>query len=138
MILYLETSNLVKLYVREADSGEIYSLVSKAEAVAASIVAYAEARAAFARKFREKGITEDDHKRIKKDLDSDWEKLFVIKLTDVLVKSAGDLAEKCSLRGFDAIHLVSALELQKALSDPVVFSSSDAKLRESARAEGLL
>jgi len=137
MILYLETSNLVKLYVREADSGEIYSLVSKAEAVAASIVAYAEARAAFARKFREKGITEDDHKRIKKDLDSDWEKLFVIKLTDVLVKSAGDLAEKCSLRGFDAIHLVSALELQKAVSDPVVFSSSDAKLRESARAEGL-
>ena len=138
MILYLETSNLVKLYVREADSGEISSLVSKAEAVAASIVAYAEARAAFARKFREKGITEDDHKRIKKDLDSDWEKLFVIKLTDVLVKSAGDLAEKCSLRGFDAIHLVSALELQKAVSDPVVFSSSDAKLRESARAEGLL
>lgn len=137
MILYLETSYLVKLYVREADSGEIASLVSKAEAVATSIVAYAEARAAFARKFREKGISEGDHKRIKKDLDSDWEKLFVIKLTDGLIKSAGDLAEKCGLRGFDALHLASALELQKAVSDPVKFSSSDARLRESARSEGL-
>jgi len=137
MILYLETSNLVKLYVKEADSGEISSLVSNAEAVATSIIAYVESRAAFARKSREKGITEEDHKRIKKDLDSDWRRLFIIKLTDALVKSAGDLAEKCSLRGFDALHLASALELQKAVSNPVMFSSSDARLRESAKAEGL-
>jgi uncharacterized protein len=137
MILYLETSNLVKLYVREADSGEIARLVSDAEAVATSIIAYAEARAVFARKSREKGITEQDHARIKRDLDSDWEKVFVIKLTDAVVRSAGDLAEKRSLRGFDALHLASALELQKAVPLPVLFSSSDGRLRESANEEGL-
>ena len=137
MILYLETSNLVKLYVQEEDSGDVARLVSDAEAVATSIIAYAEARAAFARKLREKGITEQDHARIKKDLDSDWENLFVIKLTAAFVRSAGDLAEKRSLRGFDALHLASALELQKAVPLPVLFSSSDARLRESAIEEGL-
>ncbi len=137
MILYLETSHLVKLYVREPDSAEIGILVSSAEAVATSIVAYAEARAAFARKCREKGITADALRRIKIDLDNDWERVFVIRLTDGLVRSAGDLAEKRGLRGFDALHLASALELQKAVAQPVKFSSSDARLRESAKAEGL-
>jgi predicted nucleic acid-binding protein len=137
MILYLETSNLVKLYVQEKDSGDVAKLVSDAEAVATSIIAYAEARAAFARKFREKGISDEDHKRIKNDLDRDWENIFVIKLTDAVVRSAGDLAEKRSLRGFDALHLASALELRKAVPLPVLFSSSDARLRESAKEEGL-
>ncbi len=138
MILYLETSNLVKLYVRESDSAEVARLVAEAEVVATSIVAYPEARAAFARKFREKGITEEDYKRIKKDLDNDWEEYFIIKLTDVVAKSSGDLAEKCALRGFDALHLASALELKKALPHPIFFSSSDARLKDSAKKEGLL
>jgi len=70
--------------------------------------------------------TEEDHKRIKKDLDSDWRKLVVIKLTDGLLSSAGDTAVKLSLRAFDALHLASALELQKAVSNPVKFSSYEA------------
>jgi predicted nucleic acid-binding protein len=137
MILYLETSNLVKLYVRESNSGDVAKLVTDAEAVATSIIAYAEARAAFARKLQEKGISDEDHKRIKNDLDRDWENIFVIKLTDAVVRSAGDLAEKRSLRGFDALHLASALELLKAVPLPVLFSSSDARLMESAKEEGL-
>jgi predicted nucleic acid-binding protein len=138
MILYLETSNLVKLYVQEQDSADVAKLVADAEVVATSIVAYPEARAAFARKFREKGISEDDYKRIKEDLDNDWEKFFIIKLTDPLAKFSGDLAERCGLRGFDALHLASALELNKALPHPVQFCSSDARLREAAKSEGLL
>ncbi|MBN2409267.1 MAG: type II toxin-antitoxin system VapC family toxin [Candidatus Aminicenantes bacterium] len=138
MILYLETSNLVKLYVRESDSEEIAQLIAEAEVVATSIVAYPEARAAFARKFREKGIVEEDYLRIKKDLDNDWDKFFIIRLTDSLAKSSGDLVEKCGLRGFDALHLASALELKKALPHRVHFSSSDARLKEAALNEGLL
>lgn len=137
MILYLETSNLVKLYFQEEDSGDVAKLVSDAEAVVTSIIAYAEARAAFARKLREKGISDEDHNRIKNDLDRDWESLFVIKLSNAIVRFAGDLAEKRSLRGFDALHLASALELQKAIPLPVLFSSSDARLLESAKEEGL-
>jgi predicted nucleic acid-binding protein len=137
MILYLETSSLVKLYVQEEDSEDVAKLVSNAEAVATSIISYLEVRAAFARKLREKGISDEDHKRIKNDLDRDWQSIFVIKLTDAVARSAGDLTEKRSLRGYDALHLASALELQKAVPLPVLFSSSDARLRESAKEEGI-
>lgn len=138
MIPYLETSYLVKLYVQDEDSAEVAKLVGEAEVVATSIVAYPEARAAFARKFLEKGLAEEDYKRIKEDLDNDWEKFFIIKLTDSLAKLSGNLAEKHGLRGSDALHLASALELQKALPHPVHFSSSDARLREAAKNEGLI
>ena len=49
LILYLDTSALVKLYVRERGSARVRAQVGKADAIATSVVAYAEARAAFAR-----------------------------------------------------------------------------------------
>ena len=46
MILYLDTSALVKLYLDEEDSGAVHEAVEVAEGVATSTVAYAETRAA--------------------------------------------------------------------------------------------
>lgn len=47
MILYLDTSSLIKLYVEEDGSSEIESLVEQATLVCTSVVAYPEARSAF-------------------------------------------------------------------------------------------
>jgi predicted nucleic acid-binding protein len=137
MILYLETSNLVKLYAEEADSAKITASVREADVVATAIISYAEARAAFSRKFREKDIGEKDYLQIKKDLETDWESYFVLFIGMVTVKSAGDLAEKYGLRGFDALHLASALELKGPTAGGVKFSTSDARLGEAAAREGL-
>jgi predicted nucleic acid-binding protein len=137
MILYLETSNLVKLYVEEPDSEDIKIRVAESDVVATSLVSYVEARAALARKFREKGLTARDYESIKSDLSSDWDSLFVLNLTNALAKIAGNLAEKHGLRGYDSIHLASALELKKVITSAILFSSSDATLSEAARTEGL-
>ena len=138
MILYLETSDLVKLYALEPDSNEIAGRVQAADIVATSILSYAEARAALSRKFREKGIDKNEYERVKNELETDWEHYFVINLNNNLVKSAGDLTEKHALRGFDALHLASALEIKRLTSLPVTFSSSDARLRSAAQEEGLV
>ncbi|MBM3284915.1 MAG: type II toxin-antitoxin system VapC family toxin [Candidatus Aminicenantes bacterium] len=138
MILYLETSDLVKLYAEEPDSKEISGRVNAADIVATSILSYAEAMAALSRKYREKGIHEKDYERVKKELDMDWEHYFVLNLTNNLVKSAGDLSEKYALRGFDALHLASAVEIKRLTSLPVTFSSSHARLRSAAQEEGLV
>lgn len=137
MILYLETSDLVKLYAEESDSNVISGRVQAADIVATSILSYAEARAALSRKSREKGIDEKEYQRVKKELDMDWEHYFILNLTNDLVKSAGDLAEKHALRGFDALHLASAVAINRLTSLPVTFSSSDARLRSAAQDEGL-
>jgi len=137
MILYLETSDLVKLYADEPDSNMISDRVRAADIVATSILSYAEARAALSRKFREKGIDQREYDRVKKELETDWEHYFVLHLTNDLVKAAGDLSEKHALRGFDALHLASAVELKRLTSLPVTFSSSDARLQAAAQNEGL-
>lgn len=53
MILYLDTSSLVKLYVAELGSAQVRQMVVRAGVVATSVVAFPEARSAFARLARE-------------------------------------------------------------------------------------
>jgi len=138
MILYLDTSSLVKLYVEEDESPQIKTLVSSSEVSATSIVAYAEARAAFARRFRESSYTSSEHNRIKKFFDKDWLNYFILNLTEDMARLAGNLAEKHALRGFDSIHLASALILHQEVSSPVNFSCFDDKLEKAAIKEGLV
>jgi len=137
VILYLDASSLVKLYMEEEGSLKIETLVRSSEATATSIVSYAEARAAFARRFREKSFTSDEHNRLKAFFDKDWRNYFILNITQDMVKLAGNLAEKHALRGFDSIHLASALTLHQEVSTPVVFSCFDNKLETAAMREGL-
>jgi predicted nucleic acid-binding protein len=141
MILYLETSRLVKLYFEEEGSAETRALLTESDVVSASIVAYAEARAAFARKRTEQEIGRADFRKLREFFDRDWDSLFVVGLTEPIVRAAGDLAEKHGLRGFDAIHLASALSLrspEKGEDSPaIVFGTADRKLAGAAAAEGL-
>ena len=137
MVIYLDTSSPVKLYVEEEDSSKIADLVESSNVTATSLIAYAEARAAFARKFREKAFTPSEHRRLISSLNEDWGEYLIMKVTNKLVRLAGDLAEKHSLRGFDAIHLSSAVSLRQKLSAPVVFSCSDRKLQKASQLERL-
>ncbi|MDY6954266.1 MAG: type II toxin-antitoxin system VapC family toxin [Thermodesulfobacteriota bacterium] len=137
MVVYLDTSSLVKLYVDEEHSTEVAGLVQSSDVTATSMVAYAEARAAFARRLREKAFTPGEHDQLISVLNKDWGYYLAMKATEDLVRLAGDLAQRHALRGFDAIHLSSAIVLRKELSGPVVFSCSDRRLQEASLVEGL-
>ncbi|MCK4727423.1 MAG: type II toxin-antitoxin system VapC family toxin [Desulfobacterales bacterium] len=137
MVLYLDTSSLVKLYVEEKDSSQIANLVGASNVTATSLVAYAEARAAFARRFRERAFTANEYRVLLSSLNEDWGNYLILKVTNELVRRAGDLAEKHALRGFDAIHLSSAVSLCQDFSAPVVFSCSDRKLQKASELEDL-
>jgi predicted nucleic acid-binding protein len=131
MILYLDTSSLVKLYVDEPGTGDVRSSMEEAAIAATSIVAYAEARAAFARKFRESSLTSEEYRGIKEALDADWDKYLVLRVTDDLVQEAGMLAEKHALRGFDSIHLACAVTLRRESTSRVKFSCYDEELKQA-------
>lgn len=137
MIVYLDTSSLVKLYVEEDDSLTIERLVKASTVTATSLIAYAEVRSAFARRFREKAFPAREYKRILSSFGKDWEDYMRIHITEEVVTQAGDLAEKHGLRGFDAIHLSSAIALREESSLPVLFSCSDKKLQTASRRENL-
>ena len=137
MILYLDTSSLVKLYVDEIGSTDVRRLVEQAEIVAASVVAYPEARAAFARRKRERSLKPAAFRRAKSAFEADWPRVLSLDVSGQLARSAGEIAERQRLRGFDALHLASYLAIAREFPDEDVrFSSADAVLQRAARRVG--
>jgi uncharacterized protein len=139
LILYLDTSALVKLYAEEEGTGIVERAVEEAEAVAASVVAYAEARAAIARKLREGVFSRENRDDAVEALDEDWVTFEKPEVTDALVLDAGNLAEEHALRGFDAVHLACALLVREAYAHQqgdgeteVVFLCFDSSLTRAA------
>jgi predicted nucleic acid-binding protein len=112
-MLYLDTSALVKLYVDEPLSQELSAALDEAEAVATSLLAYAEARAAFARARREARFSSHAYRHIVDAFEEDWSRYIAVEVADQFVKNAGDLAASCALRDYDALHLASALSLRE-------------------------
>ena len=132
MTVYLDTSSLVKLYVTESGSDEIRDLVLEANVVATSAIAYPEARAALARRRRERALSAAAFASAKRALESDWRQYLAIEVTMSLCLRAGELAEQYRLRGYDSVHVASFLELAAKTTD-VRFSSVDAELDLAAR-----
>lgn len=137
MILCLDTSALVKLYVREAGSAQVRTWLARASAVATSVVAYAETRSAFARLHREGLAGDKRHLDRIAGLNADWESFVRIDLTASVLRLAGETAETYAVRGFDAIHLASALWLRDQMDVPFAFAAFDQRLLDGAARAGL-
>jgi uncharacterized protein len=130
--LYLDTSSLVKLYVAEPGSDRVRDLVADADLVATSAIAYPEARAALARRRRERALSPAAFAGAKRAFETDWPQYLAIEVTMAVCVRAGDLAEQYRLRGYDSVHLASFLEVTTR-ADAVHFSSFDADLNQAAR-----
>lgn len=128
MIVYLDTSALIKLYIKEQGSELVRQMLHSAELVATSKIAFVETRAALARLMRENLLEDQECLVVKKVFQQDWAKFLVVELTDTLIKMGGELAEKHALRGFDAIHLASALLLKTQLEREITGGCWDARL----------
>jgi len=136
LILYLDTSALVKLFFNEPGAQLVINLVGKADSVITSQVAYAESCSALARRRRDKRLTEEEFQTAIKHLNELWPQMNSILVDEI---QAGALAIKHVIRGFDAIHLAAALELRtgenKAIE--IAFCSFDDRQNAAARAENL-
>lgn len=134
MILYLDTSSLVKLYVEEAFSNLVRKWVDDAEAVATCRVAYPETISAFNRRLRNSDLPEKDYDRFINVFAREWERFVVVDFDEL---DAGNMVAKYGLRGFDAIHLSAARLIRIEKEEVAIsFSSFDKKMNEAARAEG--
>lgn len=136
MILYLDTSALVKLYVEEQGTAAVVERVERAGAVVTVRVTYAEARAALARHRREGALNAAAHRQAVRELDAEWRTCNIVDISDPVVHRAGALAERHALRGYDAVQLAAALEVRRAGAD-VEFASFDTRLTRAARRETL-
>ncbi|MBI4688066.1 MAG: type II toxin-antitoxin system VapC family toxin [Nitrospirae bacterium] len=134
MILCLDTSSLVKLYVHEAHSLLVKKWVKESEIVATCRIAYPETMSAIHRRFRQGDLSQKEYELIASKFSKDWGSFAAIDLDEV---NAGHLVSLYGLRGFDAVHL-SAAKLLKNNGIAIAFSSFDEKLNSAASAEGFI
>jgi len=135
LIVMLDTSGLVKLFVEEAGSTDTRALLSDAVMIAASRIAFTEAMAAFGRRHREGSIDDAALETAIARLDAYWTSVGVIDLDE---RAAGRLAIAHGLRGLDAIHLAAAVAMRDAMSEGSVrFVTFDHRQAQAAAAERL-
>jgi len=131
---YFETSAIVKLILVEIGSSHAYELWDESIRVVTSRLAYAEARAALSSAHRTRRVSAAALQTAKLELDARFHELALLEATEGVLRRAGDLAERHALRGFDAIHLSSATELDRRTTLLVTW---DRDLARAGREEGL-
>jgi len=137
MILYLDTSALVKRYFQEPYSDDVISRWKSATQIVTSFVAYAETMASMYRKKREAGLAD---KLISKTADAfqkDWQSFIRVEVNDALNGYIDQVVEKYPVKGFDAIHLASAIVIHERFPEDFVFACFDDSLVRAAKSEGL-
>ena len=137
MIFYLDTSALVKKYFKEAGSADVISKWKEASALATSSVAYAESIACFFRKKRETNIRKNIFSSLIDSFQQDWKSFISVEVNNDLNQMIDRIIALYPLRGFDAIHLVSALIISEATPEGLTFGCFDKVLLEAATSEGL-
>lgn len=135
MILYADTSSLVKLYVEEAGSDAVRELVRKADMVASCRVALPEMVSALTRRHHNRQIETPVYELLIQAVHNDWKHLVALEFDEQL---AADLVQRHALRGYDAVHLASAVQLSNSDQVNMVFSSYDQQLMQAANDEGLV
>jgi predicted nucleic acid-binding protein len=110
VILYLDTSALVKLYAQERGREEVERAVREARVVTISEIGYVEACSALARKEREGFFSTEDHDDTVEHLKRDFREVYLQRsVTAEIITRAGELARTHALRAYDAVHLATAL-----------------------------
>ncbi len=137
MILFCDTSALVKLYLKEESSDAVRTLAGSASAIAVCRIAWAEAMAALARRLRENPADAAAIGSVRARLHADWPRYAIVEITQALVELAGEYADTFALRGYDSVQLAAARTLQEAAGEDIHFACFDARLQKSARVLGM-
>lgn len=102
--------------------------------IASSVLFYPEGRAALAAARRGRRLTAGGYRRSLHDFEQVRLELAVIGVDEALAGQAGDLAAELGLRGYDAVHLASAVSLGADVTSLVTW---DIDLGDAAARKGL-
>jgi predicted nucleic acid-binding protein len=137
MILYLETSALIKRYVIETGSKEVNALIESADTVGSAMLTRVEMASALAKAVRMSWVETDIAQNAWQDFLSHWHSFARLSLTPALVEYASRLAWEHGLRGYDATHFAAALNWQETLDMSITLATFDRELWLAAKKTGL-
>lgn len=132
MILFCDTSALMKLLVHEDQTDQLLQISSKAEVIGVCRICWAEAMAVLARRQREDPISGEDLEQARRHLVQEWPSFLIIEVSQDVVKTAGQFADVLALWGYDSVQLAAAHELHVNAGQPVIFASDNCRLNQAA------
>ena len=116
----------------EDGSDQAVELWNSGYPTASSILVYPEGRAALAAARRGGRLTASDYAPSVSHFQARFDDLIAVGVNDELAENAGEHADALGLRGYDAVHLASALGLGEA-----TLVTWDAELAEAAASMGM-
>ena len=128
-ILAVDTSALVRRYVRASGHG----LVTEAMAEARTWCASALARAETLQALHHVAVSQGQHDRLWHALRTDWDRFHVVPLDDRCLARAVEIGATFRVRSVDALHLAAADRLPR----PVRYLTFDRRQIPAAAALGL-
>jgi len=140
-LYYLETSALVKLYVREPGSERLLRLAARVNNHRFAVLALSrvEMHSAIRRREREGDIEAAIADRLLSQFEQHLESRFIKQvLNDQVIDLATSLVKRNALRAYDAVQLAGCLTLKEnSATDEPSFVCSDQRLLQAAEIEGL-
>lgn len=136
MWAYIDTSAMVKRYVRESGGPAVRKLVARYSLVS-SVILPVELYSAFVRRTREGSLATVALPRLFTRVGADRTRWTLIGTTPEVVNEAQSLVENYPLRALDALHVASARVFQQQMQGPLLFISADRRQLAAASREGL-
>ena len=137
MILFCDTSALVKLYVHEDGSDDMVREAAASDLIAVCRIAWVETMSAMARRSREQPRDAVTITRARHRVVTDWPHYLTLDLTQELVELAGEYADAFALRAYDSVQLAAVQTLHRELPGEVRFACFDGRLMTAARVLGI-
>jgi predicted nucleic acid-binding protein len=137
MIVYADASALTKIYVNETGTKETRTVVLRAAQVGTALISRAEVASALAKGVRARVLEEAEARLLQREFKRDWVNLVRLKVTETLMSRAEIAVWEHGLRGYDSVHLASALLWNDTAEEPVTIATFDDGLWLASEKEGL-
>jgi hypothetical protein len=134
VIVYFDTSAILKLLLVEHGSADAVRLWREAFRPVMGRLGYPEARAALAAARGDSRLSESAFALARRGLEVLRDQMTEVGVSRALASRAGRLAERHRLRGYDAVHLACALSLD---GPDLLLATWDRELARAGLEEGL-
>ena len=137
MILFCDSSALVKLYVHEDGSDAVSAQAAASEVLAVCRLTWVEVMSALARRVRERPQDSVAVATARQCFAADWPRYLCLEVTQQLAELAGDYADTFALRAYDSVQLAAAELARRDMPGEVRFACFDARLSKAAKVLGI-
>lgn len=134
MIIYCDTSALMKLFVAEQHTKAMQNIAAESTRLVVSQLTWPEMCAGLGLKQRTNQVDTKIALTALERLNTEWPRYSRLAVDEDLMVEAGELALRFGLRAYDSVQLASAQRIHRSLGNNLIFCCFDKQLNAAAAA----